>query len=90
MGTLIGPRQYAKPCRTIRRKSRRVRRQTSSVAKDTMSNCDTEIEALSKLLSDANAELESATDERERHALEVYCEYLEARLARLRAQPGRC
>jgi hypothetical protein len=55
-----------------------------------MSDCGAEIEALEKLLSDAKAELARATDERERRTLGLYCEYLEARLTRLRAQPNLC
>jgi hypothetical protein len=48
-----------------------------------MSNSQAAIEALNKLLGETRAELERSTEERERLTLELYCKYLEARLARL-------
>ncbi len=69
---------------------RAVRTEPCRTAEDGMSNCEAETEALTKLLNDARSELERAKDERERHTLGLYCEYLEARLARLRTQPNLC
>jgi hypothetical protein len=55
-----------------------------------MSNCEAEIDALAKLLSEARAELARANEARERRTLELYCDYLEARLTRLRSTPNLC
>jgi hypothetical protein len=55
-----------------------------------MSNCEAEIEALISLLTDARAEIERSADQGERNVLELYCEYIMARLARLRADPNLC
>ncbi len=63
------------------------RSQACRSVEHTMSH-EAEIEAISKLLADTRTELEQALAESERRALELYCEYLEARIARLRGRPN--
>jgi hypothetical protein len=48
-------------------------------------NHEDEIEALGAILRDTRTELERSTEERERTVLGLYCQYLEARVTRLRS-----
>lgn len=51
-----------------------------------MSNHQAEIGTLNAILHDTLTELERSTDESERNVLSLYYQYIEARIARLRAQ----